>query len=78
MFYYAFNRSFLFFQVIINGEQKIDAVNKNPRVFNNVKYYVSSPWYEAAKAEIRKVKTLDFPHKGKSTDLKVIKTIDGL
>ena len=45
----------------------IDIINKNPRVFNNVKYYVSSPWYDAAKAEIKNVKEVDFPPKGKRT-----------
>ena len=58
---------FVFLQVNINGKQIIDIINKNPRVFNNVKYYVSSPWYDAAKAEIKNVKEVDFPPKGKRT-----------
>ena len=58
-----------YFQIFINGKKKLDIVNTKPRIFKNVKYYGSDPWYIAAKAELKAFVLKMFPHKGKRTDL---------
>ena len=53
-----------YFQIIINGHIVLNVLNKQPRVFKNVKYYASSPWYAPAKATIRRFRLFMFKHRG--------------
>ena len=41
------------YQVLIDGEVKHEVINKSPRVFRNVKLYVSNPWYPAQEGLIK-------------------------
>ena len=43
--------------VYINGKRVVNMLNvEYPKVFNDVKYYASDPWYFPAKATIRNLK----------------------
>ena len=53
-----------YYQIFINGKKKFDVLNTKPKVFKNVKYYASDPWYKAAKAQLRNMKLRMFRHKG--------------
>ena len=52
----AGNRKFYNFEVFVNGKLEIYLLNKKPRIFNNVKYYLSDPWYESAKGSVKNYK----------------------
>ena len=52
------------YQIFINGRKRLDVINRRPRIFKNVKYYATDPWYTAANAQLRSFKLKMFPHKG--------------
>lgn len=54
-----------YYQIFINGKKVHDVLNKDPRVFKDVKYYASDPWYNPAHATISNFKLAIFKHKGK-------------
>ena len=54
-----------FYQIIINGKKVVDVMNRETKVFRNVKYYVSDPWHDAARANIQNLKVITLKHKGK-------------
>ena len=63
------------FQIIINGRLIHSVLNSRPKVFHNVKYYGSSPWYKPAKAMIRNVNLEQYKHRGMckfETELKLM------
>ena len=53
-----------FYQIIIDGKKVVDVINNNPRIFKNVKYFVSDPWYNAAKVEVRNFRIVTLKHQG--------------
>ena len=53
-----------YYQIFINGKKVHDVLNKDPRVFKNVKYYASDPWYKPAHAIISNFTLATFKHKG--------------
>ena len=54
-----------FYQIIVNGKKVVDVLNRVTKVFKNVKYYASDPWYHASRANIRHFRISFFNHKGK-------------
>ena len=62
-----------YYQVYINGKKVLNVVNKNPKVFNNVKYYASDPWYTPGNALIRKFSLVTYKHIGKYTATTLLK-----
>ena len=53
-----------YYEIFINDKKKISIVNKKPRIFKNVKYYASDPFYQAANAMIRNVVIEKYQPKG--------------
>ena len=53
------------YEIWINGVRQLDVVNNKAVVFQNVKYYVSDPWYIQAKAGLKNINLVTHPHKGK-------------
>ena len=53
-----------YYQIIINGKLVLNVMNEQARVFKNVKYYASDPWYTPAKATIRSFSLAMFKHQG--------------
>ena len=39
-----------YYQIFINGKRVVNELNEKPKIFNNVKYYASDPWYVPGKA----------------------------
>ena len=52
------------YEIFIDGKQKLSIVNKKPKIFKNVKYYTSDPFYPAANAMIRNVVIETYQPKG--------------
>ena len=53
-----------YYQIIINGKTVVNVLNEQARVFKDVKYYASDPWYTPAKATIRGFHLVMLKHKG--------------
>ena len=53
-----------YYQIFINGKRVLNVMNEQARVFKNVKYYASDPWYTPAKATIRSFNLAMFKHQG--------------
>ena len=56
-----------YFKFFINDKKVKSVLNTQPKVFYNVTYYTSSPWYQPAKAKINNFKLELFNHKGESS-----------
>ena len=52
------------YQIIINGRIVHSVYNSQPKIFHNVKYYASDPWYNPARAMIRNVNLEQYNHRG--------------
>ena len=52
------------YEIFINGKKNLSIVNKKPRIFKNVKYFASDPFYQAANAVIRNVVIEKYQAKG--------------
>ena len=48
------------FSVLVNGTEVYSKVNGKARQFYDVKFYLSSPWYEASDVEIYNLKHTNF------------------
>ena len=53
-----------YYQIFINGKRVLNILNHHPKVFKNVKYYASDPWYNPAKATIRHFRLSMYNHNG--------------
>ena len=58
-----------YYEIFINDKRIHNDLNKNPRVFHNVKYYASDPWYPPAFATIKDFKLETYEHTGKADNL---------
>ena len=54
------------YEIWINGKKIVDVVNNRPELFHNVKYYISDPWHNAAKVQLKNINVVNYPHQGKS------------
>ncbi|XP_066913880.1 uncharacterized protein [Clytia hemisphaerica] len=52
-----------FYEIFINGKRVKSIINNKPKVFKNVTYYISDPWYNPAKAILRSLDLKMHKHK---------------
>ena len=58
--------NYYFYQIIINNKTVVNVLNYYTRVFHNVKYFVSDPWYHTSKVNVISFKFEIFNHRGKN------------